>query len=205
MPVHVIDHPLAKVLISQLRDLGTEGEAFRLAAHKITQLLLIEATRDLPLATGRVSTPLEETEAYTWAKEITIVPIIRAGISMAEPALDLFPSAVVGFVGLERDEATAVARSYYCKVPPLAGRKTMIVDPMLATGGSTLKAIESCKQNQADDISVVTIISSPEGAKAIQTKHPEINLYTATVDRELNDKKYILPGLGDFGDRLYNT
>lgn len=205
MPVHVIDHPLAKVLISQLRDVDTEGEAFRLAARKITQLLLIEATRNLPLASGRVSTPLEETEAYTWAKELTIVPIIRAGISMAEPALDLFPSAVVGFVGLERDEATAVARSYYSKVPPLAGRKTMIVDPMLATGGSTLQAIESCKENQADDLCVVTIISSPEGVEAIQSQHPDIQLYTATVDRELNDKKYILPGLGDFGDRLYNT
>ena len=205
MPLHVIDHPLAKVLISQLRNVNTEGESFRLAARKITHLLLIEATRNIPLSKGRVSTPLEETEAYTWAKEITFVPIIRAGISMAEPALDLFPSAVVGFVGLERDEDTAIARSYYRKVPPLAGRKTFIVDPMLATGGSTLQAIESCQQNQADDLSVVTIISSPEGVEAIQNKHPEIPVYTATLDRELNEKKYILPGLGDFGDRLYNT
>ncbi len=205
MPLHIIDHPLAKVLISQLRNVNTEGESFRLAARKITHILLIEATRNIPLSKGRVSTPLEETEAYTWAKEITFVPIIRAGISMTEPALDLFPSAAVGFVGLERDEDTAIARSYYRKVPPLVGRKTFIVDPMLATGGSTLQAIESCQQNQADDLSVVTIISSPEGVEAIQKKHPEISVYTATLDRELNEKKYILPGLGDFGDRLYNT
>ena len=205
MPLHVIDHPLAKILISQLRDTNTDGESFRIAARKITQLLTVEATRDLPLNTGTVSTPLEETEAYTLAKDITIIPIIRAGISMVEPTLELFPSAVVGFVGLERDEETAVARNYYSKIPPLDGRKTLIVDPMLATGGSTLQAIEVCHDNGADDIAVVTIISCPEGVDAVQSQYPEMSIYTATLDRELNDKKYILPGLGDFGDRLYNT
>ena len=205
MPLHVIDHPLVKILISQLRDKNTNGESFRIAARKITQLLMVEATRDLPLNTGTVSTPLEETEAHTLSTDITIVPIIRAGISMADPALELFPSAMVGFVGLERDEETAVARNYYCKLPRLAGRKTLIVDPMLATGGSTLQAIELCRENGADDIGVVTIISCPEGVEAIQSQHSNISIYTATLDRELNDKKYILPGLGDFGDRLYNT
>ena len=205
MPLTVIDHPLAKVLISRLRDTNTDPESFRLAARKITQLLMIEATRDLPLDEGTVTTPLEETVSYSWAKDLTIVPIIRAGISMAEPAIDLFPSATVGFLGMERDEETAVARKYYAKVPPLDGRKTFIVDPMLATGGSTLMAIEACLEQGADDLGIVTIISSPEGVQAVEEQYPDVPIVTATLDRELNASKFILPGLGDFGDRLYNT
>lgn len=205
MPLTVIDHPLGKVLISILRDTNTDAEAFRTAARKITQLLMIEATRGLPLAQGTVATPLEETTAHKWSQDITIVPIIRAGISMAEPALDLFPSATIGFLGMERDEETAIARQYYNKVPPLAGRKTFIVDPMLATGGSTLMAIDACLEQGAEDLCIVTIISSPEGIKAIEDQHPNMPIFTATLDRELNANKFILPGLGDFGDRLYNT
>ena len=205
MPLNVIDHPLAKVIISQLRDKDTDGESFRIAARKITQLLYIEATRNFQLQKVTVTTPLESTDGHIWEKELTIVPIIRAGISMVDTGLELFPSATVGFLGLERDEETAVARNYYCKVPPLGGRKTLVVDPMLATGGSTIQAIEACLEQGADDLDVVTIISCPEGVAAVEERFPKVTIFTATLDRELNDKKYILPGLGDFGDRLYNT
>jgi uracil phosphoribosyltransferase len=166
---------------------------------------MVEATRDLPTYPYPVTTPLEETEGALWAKELTIIPIIRAGISMVDPAIDLFPGAAVGFVGLERDEETAIARNYYRKVPSLTERKAFIVDPMLATGGSILQAIDVCLEKGTQDITIVTIISSPEGVKAIQDAYPDIPIYTAALDRKLNDKKYILPGLGDFGDRLYST
>ncbi|MCZ6674359.1 MAG: uracil phosphoribosyltransferase [Verrucomicrobia bacterium] len=205
MPIHLIDHPLAKVLITQLRDKETPSESFRTACRKITQLLFIEATRSLPTNPYKVSTPLEETEANIWAKEMTIIPVIRAGIGMVESILSFFPNATVGYVGLERDEETAIARNYYRKVPSLKGRKAFIVDPMLATGGSTLQAIEICLEEGTQDITVVTIISAPEGVEAIENNYPDIDIYTAALDRQLNEQKFILPGLGDFGDRLYNT
>jgi uracil phosphoribosyltransferase len=205
MPLKIIDHPLAKVLITQLRDINTTSEKFRRAARKITQLLMIEATSEIATKPIQVKTPMETTMGAEWAQEMTIIPIIRAGISMVEPTIELFPSAIVGYVGLERDEETAIARNYYRKVPPLQNRRTIIVDPMLATGGSILQTIDICLEEGATDICVVTIISAPEGVEAIQTPHPEIPIFTAALDRELNEKKYILPGLGDFGDRLFNT
>ena len=205
MPLNIIDHPLAQVLISHLRNKDTQAEAFRKSSLVITHLLMFEATRSLPVQTGRIATPLEETDGTSWVKEITIVPVIRAGISMVGPALDIFPNATVGYVGLERNEDTAIANSYYCKIPNLAGRKTFIVDPMLATGGSTLQAIRMCQKAGADDISVVTIVSAPEGVEDVLKSHPDLSIFTAALDRELNEKKFILPGLGDFGDRLYNT
>ena len=205
MPLHVSNHPLASILTTQLRNKDTSGESFRTACRKITQLLMIEASQPLPIKSSSVTTPLEETVGYSWAKELTIIPIIRAGIAMVEPTIDLFPEAVVGYVGLERNEKTAIARNYYRKVPHLKGRAIMIVDPMLATGGSILQTIEICLEEGAQDITVVTIISSPEGVEAIQKTYPDIQIFTATLDRELNNQKYILPGLGDFGDRLFNT
>jgi uracil phosphoribosyltransferase len=205
MPLHVISHPLASILITQLRDKDTSGESFRTGCRKITQLLMIEASRSITTKQIAVTTPLEETEGTSWATDLTIIPIIRAGIAMVEPTIELFPNAVVGYVGLERDEETAIARNYYRKVPSLKGRKAFIVDPMLATGGSILQTIEICLEEGTEDITVVTIISAPEGVEAIQSIHPEIPVYTAVLDRELNDQKYILPGLGDFGDRLFNT
>lgn len=205
MALHTIDHPLARTLISQLRDKDTNNEAFRVASHRITQLLVIEATRTLPTTIYRLLTPMEETEGYRIDLPITLVPIIRAGISMVEPTLDILPHATVGYIGLERDEETAIARSYYQKLPNQKGQKTIIIDPMLATGGSTLQAIDACKENDATDIIILSIISAPEGITSVLNKHPEVNIFTAALDRELNVHKFILPGLGDFGDRLYNT
>ena len=205
MPLHIIDHPLAQVLITQLRNKETSSDAFRSASKRITQILVIEASRSLNTEMEKVSTPIEDTEGCKLADQLTIVPIIRAGISMVEPTLEFLPQAVVGYIGLERDEKTAISRSYYRKVPSLKGRKAFIVDPMLATGGSTLKAIDVCIEEGAAEITVISIISAPEGIKAVEVLHPQINIYTASLDRELNSQKYILPGLGDFGDRLYNT
>jgi uracil phosphoribosyltransferase len=205
MPIQIIDHPIARVLISQLRNKKTSSEAFRAASRKITQVLILEATRTLQTDSYFVETPIEEATGYKLSNRITFVPIIRAGISMVEPALDMIPGATVGYVGLERDEETAIARTYYKKLPRLSGQKTFIIDPMLATGGSTLQAIELCKKQNSEDITVISIISAPEGIAAVKACHPEINIYTAALDRELNEKKFILPGLGDFGDRLYNT
>ena len=205
MPIQIIDHPIARVLISQLRNKKTSSEAFRAASRKITQVLILEATRTLQTDSYFVETPIEEATGYKLSNRITFVPIIRAGISMVEPALDMIPGATVGYVGLERDEETAIARTYYKKLPRLSVQKTFIIDPMLATGGSTLQAIELCKKQNSEDITVISIISAPEGIAAVKACHPEINIYTAALDRELNEKKFILPGLGDFGDRLYNT
>lgn len=205
MPLHLIHHPLAKVLISQLRDKNTGGEHFRTASRKITQLLLIEATRTLSTHSIRVTTPLEETEGVIAHESLTFIPIIRAGIAMVEPALDLYPHASIGYIGLERDEETAIARNYYRKVPNLHGRKTFIIDPMLATGGSLLQAIETCLNAGAKDITVITVIAAPEGVEIIGKRFPDIPIFTAALDRELNRNKYILPGLGDFGDRHFNT
>lgn len=205
MSLHLIDHPLAKILITQLRDKDTKAESFRNASRRITQLLMIEATRGLATESCTVTTPMEETEGDLWAHDITIVPIIRAGIAMAGPALDFFPNATVGYIGLERNESTALANNYYCKLASVKGRKIYVVDPMLATGGSTMQAIEMCRQAGAEDITVVTIISSPEGVEAVLKTNPDITIFTASLDRKLDERKYILPGLGDFGDRLYNT
>lgn len=205
MALQKIDHPLARTLISQLRDKNTKSEAFRVASHRITQLLVIEATRTLPTTSYRLSTPMEETEGYRIDFPITLIPIIRAGISMVEPSLDILPHATVGYIGLERDEQTTIARSYYQKLPNQTGQKTIIIDPMLATGGSTMQAIDLCKENGAADITILSIISAPEGVSAVLDKHPDVNIFTAALDRELNVQKFILPGLGDFGDRLYNT
>mgnify|MGYP002631099674 CR=1 FL=1 len=205
MALHNIDHPLARTLISQLRDKDTTSEAFRAASYRITQLLVIEATRTLPTTRYRLLTPLEETEGHRIDLPITLVPIIRAGISMVEPTLGILPHATVGYIGLERDEETAIARSYYQKLPNQKGQKTFIIDPMLATGGSTLQTIDLCKENDATDITVISVISAPEGVSSVLDKHPDVNIFTAALDRELNVQKFILPGLGDFGDRLYNT
>ena len=205
MPITVIDHPLAKVLITQLRDKSTGNEAFRSACRNITRLLALEATRSLNFKSAKVETPLEVTEGAEWIQGITIIPIIRAGIAMVEPILEIYPKATVGYVGLERDESTAIASNYYQKVSNLKDHKAIIVDPMLATGGSLLQAIEICQKSGAQDITVVTIIAAPEGVEAVQSRYPDIPIFTAVLDRELNENKYILPGLGDFGDRLYNT
>src|SRR6185312_11412668 len=145
------------------------------------------------------------TMGHVLAKALVVVPILRAGLGMMQPFLDTFPDVSVGYVGLERDHETAIARSYYCKLPELENKRVIVVDPMLATGGSAVQAVNVVKAAGAKEIVFICIVASPEGAAAMQKNHPEIPIHAGALDRELNHRKYILPGLGDFGDRLYGT
>ena len=203
--LHVLNHPLGTHLITHLRDRTTPPATFRTLTYQLSLLLALEATRDLATKDHRVDTPLETFTGRALARPLAIVPILRAGLGMVQPFTELFPDVSVGYVGLERDHVTAVARSYYQKLPPLAGKRVIVVDPMLATGGSAVQAIDVLKSEGATEICLVCIVTSPEGVLAVETAHPTAPIFTAALDRELNAKKYILPGLGDFGDRLYGT
>ncbi|MFH1499751.1 MAG: uracil phosphoribosyltransferase [Verrucomicrobiota bacterium] len=203
--LHVLDHPLGHHLLTRLRDRTTPPMEFRMCSHHLGLLLAIEATRDLPLAEQPVETPLEPLAGQRLAQGLVVVPILRAGLGMVQAYTELFPDVGVGYVGLERDHATAVARSYYCKLPPLAGKRVLCVDPMLATGGSAVQALDLLRAHGAEDLSLVVIVAAPEGVAAVREAHPQVPIHTAALDRELNASKYILPGLGDFGDRLYGT
>ena len=169
-------------------------------------MLAIDATRDLETEPKTVETPLEATSGRILSHEpIVVVAILRSGVSMVQPFLDVFPDVSVGYVGLERDHKTAVARSYYSKLPPLAGRRVFVVDPMLATGGSATQAIDVVKRSGGTSPRLVCVIAAPEGVAEVSKRHPDCSIHVAVLDRALNAHKYILPGLGDFGDRLYGT
>jgi uracil phosphoribosyltransferase len=204
--LHVLNHPLASHVITHLRDKTTKPATFRTLCYQISLLLAIEATRNLPTEEKAIETPLEPMTSRVLSHQpLVVVPILRAGLGMVQPFLDLFPDVSVGYIGLERDHTTAIARSYYCKLPALPGRRVLLVDPMLASGGSAVKAIEVVGAQGATDITLVSIVSAPEGVAAVERQFPALPIYTAALDRELNVRKYILPGLGDFGDRLYGT
>lgn len=206
MPLHVLEHPLASHIITHLRDKTTKPATFRTLAYQISLLLAIEATNDIETIEKEFETPLERTTGLELAHEtLIVVPILRAGLGMVQPFSDIFPDVSVGYIGLERDHATAVARSYYCKLPPLKGRHVFLVDPMLATGGSAVQALSVVKAAGAEDARLVCIVAAPEGVAEVEKHHPGTVIHTAALDRQLNEKKYILPGLGDFGDRLYGT
>ncbi len=206
MPVHVLDHPLAAHIITHLRDKSTKPATFRTLAYQLSLLLAIESTSDIETEEKLIETPLESTRGHVLAHQpLVVVPILRAGLGMVQPFTDIFPDVSVGYVGLERDHKTARARSYYCKLPPLAGRHVFIVDPMLATGGSAVQAITIVKEHGATDARLVCIVSAPEGVAEVEQHHPGTVIHTAALDRALDARKYILPGLGDFGDRLYGT
>lgn len=201
----VLNHPLASHIMSHLRDERTAPITFRTLTYQISLLLALEATRDLVLKPKDIKTPMESVSGNVLDSPLAVVPILRAGIGMVQPFTDLFPDVSVGYVGLERDHKTAIARNYYCKLPPLAGKRVIIVDPMLATGGSAVQAIDVLKQRGAENVMLLCIVSAPEGVRAVHEKHGDVKIFTAAHDRELDAKKYILPGLGDFGDRLYGT
>jgi len=203
--LHVLSHPLGEHLVTRLRDRTTPPAAFRTLAYQLGLLLALEATRDLPTRETIVETPLETHTGRTLAQPLAIVPILRAGLGLVEPFTDLFPEVSVGYVGLERDHATAVARSYYQKLPPLAGRRVIVVDPMLTTGGSAVQALDTLAAAAATDLRLVCIVAAPAGVSRVETAHPAVPIFTAALDRDLDARKYILPGLGDFGDRLYGT
>lgn len=206
MSVHVLDHPLAAHILTHLRDKTTKPATFRTLAYHISLLLAIEATRDIETEEKTIETPLERMASRVLARQpLVVVPILRAGLGMVQPFTDVFPDVSIGYVGLERDHETARARSYYCKLPPLAGRHVLVVDPMLATGGSAVQALNEIGEHGATDVRLVCIVSAPEGIAEVEKHHPKTAIFTAALDRELNARKYILPGLGDFGDRLYGT
>ena len=206
MPVHLIDHPIAHDALCALRDKGTRPSHFRRLAHRLSLVLAIEATRDLATERTEVDTPLERTTARTISADVVVVPVLRAGLGMVEAVLEVLPHARVGHIGLQRDERTAVASQYYSKLPPdLSASTALIVDPMLATGGSAVTAIRMLDQAGARDVRLVCIVAAPEGVAAVEAARPDVRIYTPVVDRGLNASKFILPGLGDFGDRLYAT
>ena len=205
MPLHILQHPLGAHVLTHLRDKTTKPALFRTLSYQISLLLALEATRDLATEEKAIDTPMEPMTGRVLARPLVVVPILRAGLGMLQPFNEIVPDVSVGYVGLERDHTTAVARRYYCKLPPLEGTRVLVVDPMLATGGSAVQAVNVVKAAGGKEIAFVCIVSSPEGVALLQGAHPEVPIYTGAVDRTLNARKYILPGLGDFGDRLYGT
>jgi len=171
----------------------------------VITLLLYEATADLPAKKGTVRTPLADAPALTVDQEVVAIPVLRAGLGLLAPVLELLPRVSVGYIGLERDEETAVARIYYKKLPRLKGKIPLLLDPMLATGGSAAQALDLIKEAGGVDTRMVCIVAAPEGVKVLEQRHPEVAVYTAALDDYLNDRAYIVPGLGDFGDRLFGT
>jgi uracil phosphoribosyltransferase len=205
MPIDVLNHALGAHLLTRLRDETTPPEAFRPLTRALTQILVVEATRELPTDSVTVKTPLEETPGTRLSDSLAVVPILRAGLGMLEPVIQLLPDCAVGYVGLERDETTALATSYYCKLPTLKDKTVLLLDPMLATGGSAEWAVSKLYEEGAEQVILLCVVAAPEGVARLKQSFPQLKIVAAALDRELNTKKYIMPGLGDFGDRLFGT
>jgi uracil phosphoribosyltransferase len=205
VPLSVSKHPLVADSLRGLRDSTTQPDEFRALARNVITMLLYEATSDLPVRHGKVLTPLAEADAIEIETEVVAIPVLRAGLGLLAPVLELLPRVSVGYIGLERDEKTAVARIYYNKLPRLRGKIPLLLDPMLATGGSASQALDLIKEAGGQDTRMICIVAAPEGVKVLEERHPEVDIYTAALDERLNDKAYIVPGLGDFGDRLFGT
>lgn len=206
MTTELSDHPLVRHHLTILRDVKTQASAFRAACSGITQVLVAEAAKELKVNSIRVETPLEVTDGGRIAGSVVFVPILRAGLGMLDHAMGTIPGSSIGYIGLERDEVTAVASCYYAKMPDLAkASRVFVLDPMLATGGSAVQCIDQLKGRGARSLSMICIIAAPEGIECLEAAHPDVSIVAGKIDRELNEKKYILPGLGDFGDRLFNT
>ncbi|MCL4104765.1 UNVERIFIED_CONTAM: hypothetical protein GTU68_034204 [Idotea baltica] len=204
--VFELNHPLATHHLGKLRSVDSASAQFRQQIQVLTTLLLIEATRKLPMQPVTVTTPIEAITTEEIVPSIAIVPILRAGLGMVEPALQVIPSAIVWHLGMFRDEETATPVRYYDKVPRNQHAAVgLILDPMLATGGSANMAIDILKECDVAEIRMLSVISAPEGISAVQRQHPDVDIFTCVVDRKLNPQNYIVPGLGDAGDRIFNT
>jgi uracil phosphoribosyltransferase len=205
--VITIDHPLVQHKLSLLRDKDTGCKAFRELVYELAMLMAYEVTRDLELKEIEIETPICKTTVQTLANEkIAVIPILRAGLGMADGIMSLIPNAKVGHIGLYRNPDTLMPTGYYCKLPQdIAERETIIVDPMLATGNSGIEAIHILKQNNVGSIRFVSLIAAPEGIAAMHAAHPDVDIYVAHIDEKLNEHGYIVPGLGDAGDRLFGT
>ena len=202
----LIRHPVVQEQLTIARDKNTSVEHFRRLVGQIARLMAFEITRDYPSVPRTVQTPLAPCEGSKLARGLTLVPILRAGLGMVDGLLELIPTARVGHVGIYRDEATLKPVTYYKKLPPdIAGTDVIVIDPMLATAGSLSACIDVLKATGAVSIKVLCLVSSPEGIDALQKRHPEIPIFTAAVDEKLNERGYIVPGLGDAGDRIFGT
>ena len=205
MALHLLRHAIAEEVLARLRDKATPSEEFRRLAHRVALLLAAEATRGLALRDASVETPLETAPVKRLGTAVVAVPILRAGLGMLPAFLEVVPEAAVGYLGLERDEETAVARRYYDKIPEVRGAEVFLLDPMLATGGSAAMAADRLRGHGARSLALLSIVAAPEGVAHLEKAAPDLAIHLAALDRELNARKYILPGLGDFGDRLYGT
>lgn len=206
MQVKIIDHPLIQHKITIMRKKDTSSADFRKLLEEITMLMGYEITRDLPLEDVEIETPIQKTiSKKLTGKKIGIVPVLRAGFGMVQGLLDLIPSARIGVIGLYRDPKTLKPVEYYCKLPNTENRSFVVVDPMLATGGSSVAAIQMLKDRGAKDIRLMCLVAAPEGVALVNKEHPNVRIYTAAVDECLNEHGYIVPGLGDAGDRIFGT
>ncbi len=204
--LHLVPHPLVHDALATLRDSSTPPELFRRVAVRISLLLAAEATRDVPSDEITINTPLGRAPGRRLTSDVVVVPVLRAGLGMLDAILELIPSARVGHIGLQRDEMTAVASQYYSKLPAdLSGSVVLMIDPMLATGGSAVAALDLLKRAGAHDVRMICIVAAPEGIALVERYHPDVTIFTPVVDAGLNEHKFIVPGLGDFGDRLYGT
>ncbi|MBQ2033248.1 MAG: uracil phosphoribosyltransferase [Alistipes sp.] len=206
MSVHIIDHPLVQHKLSIMRDKRTSTNKFRQSLQEISMLMGYEITKDFPLAYEEIETPLQKMNAPKVAgKKVVIAPILRAGLGMVDGLLSLIPSARVGHIGMYRDEETCLPVFYYYKMPANKDRMVILTDPMLATGGSACDAIARLKEDGFTNIRMMALVASPQGLKAVCDAHPDVDIYLAALDDDLNERKYILPGLGDAGDRIFGT
>ena len=206
MSVHIIDHPLVQQKLSLMRDKQTSTNKFRQLLQEISMLMGYEVTRDFPLMYEEIETPLQPMSAPKIAgKKVVIAPILRAGLGMVDGLLNLIPSARVGHIGMYRDEESCKPVFYYYKMPEHKERLVIVTDPMLATGGSACDAIDRLKKDGFTHIRLMALVASPQGVKAVRDNHPDVDIYLASLDEGLNEKNYILPGLGDAGDRIFGT
>ena len=206
MPVHLVQHPLVHDALATLREAKTTPETFRHMAVRISLLLAAEATRDIPSEAVCVQTPLGPADGQRVTDGVVVVPVLRAGLGMLDAVLELIPTARVGHIGLQRDEMTAVASQYYSKLPPdMSGAFVLMIDPMLATGGSAVAALDLIRRAGGRNVRMICIVAAPEGIALVEEHHPDVHIYTPVIDQGLNAHKFIVPGLGDFGDRLYGT
>lgn len=205
MTITLVDHPLAQHYLTVLRDRQTTSPGFRQAARRLAYLLVAEATADLETVRRDIETPLEGMSAPRLAKPTVVVAVFRAGLGLLDAAVDLLPDARIGYAGVQRDEETAEPMEYYTKFPPMDGARVLILEPMLATGGSLSWAADKVKAKGARDITAVCVVAAPVGVERMERHHPDVRIVTAAIDRELDHNFYIRPGLGDMGDRLFGT
>ncbi|MCS7052986.1 MAG: uracil phosphoribosyltransferase [Ignavibacterium sp.] len=202
----IVDHPLIKKDLTIIRDVNTSTEIFRITVERISSILCVEVSKNFPLTEKEIETPLEKTIGFELSRQVVLIPILRAGLGMVNGFLELIPNAKVGHIGLQRNEETLEPIEYYFKTPQqLENSEVILLDPMLATGGSAVEAINYIKKRGVKNLYFVCIVAAPVGVERIQKIHPDVKIFAAVLDRQLNDKGYILPGLGDAGDRTFGT